>query len=1007
MRTPSRRCASPWFRPQVLPLEERLPLGDGVLGLLVGAALLPPHAAPALVQPTAQSTSEPGVSGVGRSSNPSVWPDGLELRPTAEALADAPHAALAAPDWAPLTDPFAAARRRHAALFTSPQREQGPEAAPLLALRAGEDRGPVRVFAAPPPLAAPSSHADGVLLATLVGMRASEAPQADTLTPTEEAQVKVNFGQLPLYFEQNVGQTDAAVQFFTRGPGYGLFLTSTEAVMVLNKPQPSDAMAQGAMLSRPCVDMPSTPDCLGRESMPPAATAQEVQEPPAVIRMQLVGGNPAPAVIGLEEQPGKVNYFLGSDPAKWHTNVATFGRVEYDDVYPGIDLVWHGSQRQLEYDFVVSPGADPSVIRLNVSGAERMEIDAAGDLLVHVGEPGGVSPGSTLRQHKPFVYQTVGNTRQEVASRFVLEGHQMRFAVGAYDMGRPLVIDPVLSYSTYLGGSGHDVGNDIAVDPATGDVLLMGLTTSSDFPTANAFQPDYRGDWDAFVTRLRADGAALVWSTYLGGSRQEGAVALALDPATGDALLTGFTRSTNFPIANPLQPRHGGGDYDAFVTRLRADGTALAWSTYLGGSRGENYYGAGGAGIAVDPASGDVLVTGTTASYDFPTVNPLQGSNRGPQDFFVARLRLDGTALVWSTYLGGSSDDVATDLVVDPATGDVLLTGSTQSANFPTANPLQPTHGGGYLDAIVTRLSGDGAALVFSTYLGGNGWDWGYGLAVDPATGDAVVAGETESTNFPTANPLQPTLNGPTDAFVTRLNTTGSAIVWSTYLGGSDEENYLGGGGIAVDPASGDALVTGYTGSSNFPTANPLQASYGGGLRDAFVARLNAAGSALVFSTYLGGSSWDHGWALAVDPASGDALVTGETLSADFPTANPFQPANRGSFDAFVTRIGTSPVAYYYVYPDSGQVTAGVPIDLYVFALDAQFNVIPDYTGLILFYATDPQATTPVYHQFQRTDRGVAYFPGGLTFHTPGLQELYVFDWPGVQVFGYAAFQVV
>ncbi len=897
------------YRPQLVILEERLPLGDGVLGLLVGASLLSSHAAPAVITP-APASGERGVL------TPRYEP--VTGGFTAPARHEAAQAFViaeihdAATDESPLTHPFTpTVRRRHDTILTSPQRQQGSDVTPLLAPRAREMSVPAPARALPPLFAAPT-HADIALLATLVGIRPTEAPTR-ALTPAQEAQVRESFGKLPLSFEENVGQTDASVHFFTRGPGYGLYLTSTEAVMVLKSPKAVDIVGQD-----------SNPVHSRRQDWNPVPQAAEA--PPAVVRMQLVGANATPAVTGHDEQPGKVNYFLGNDPAKWHTNVATFARVEYDDVYPGIDLVWHGSPRQLEYDFVAAPGADPTAIRLRFAHADRIELDAAGDLVLHTG-------GQELRQHAPVVYQDVGGQRQEVASRFVLEGQQVRFDVAAYDAGRPLVIDPVLSYSTYLGGSYTELGN-----------------------------------------------------------------ALAVDPASGDALLTGHTQSTNFPTANPLQASNQGSE-DVFVTRLNASGSALVFSTYLGGSGYDS-----GSDLAVDPASGDTLVTGHTYSTDFPTANPLQAVNRGGFDVFVTRLNAGGSALVFSTYLGGSLGEYGTALAVDPATGDALLTGETYSTNFPTANPLQPSCAETFChDAFVTRLSAAGSALVFSTYLGGSDGDGGTALAVDPASGDALVTGYTESRNFPPANPLYARNTGGLDVFVTRLNAAGSALVFSTYLGGSNED---GGRALAVDPASGDALVAGYTQSPNFPTANPLQASNRGGA-DGFVARLNAAGSALVFSTYLGGSSHDIGLAVVVDPASGDALVTGYTWSTNFPTANPLQPVlGGGAYDAFVTRIGSSPVAYYYVYPDSGQVQAGVPFDLYVFALDAQFHVIPDYTGLILFWATDPLATTPVYHYFQRPNPGYAYFPGGLTFNTVGMQELYVFDWPGVQVFGYAAFDV-
>jgi len=280
-----------------------------------------------------------------------------------------------------------------------------------------------------------------------------------------------------------------------------------------------------------------------------------------------------------------------------------------------------------------------------------------------------------------------------------------------------------------------------------------------------------------------------------------------------------------------LQPNLGGGYYNAFVARLRADGSALVFSTYLGGS-GEDF----GSGIAVDPTTGDALVTGWTTSTDFPTANPLQPNLGGGGDAFVARLRADGSALVYSTYLGGTGDDYGYGIAVDPATGDALVTGWTQSTNFPTANPLQPTYGGGYYNAFVARLRADGSALVFSTYLGGSGVDRGLGIAVDPTTGDVLVTGDTGSTDFPTANPLQPNFGGGDDVFVARLRADGSALVYSTYLGGTGDDY---GYGIAVDPATGDALVTGVTYSTNFPTANPLQPTYGGGYFDAFVARIS------------------------------------------------------------------------------------------------------------------------------------------------------------------------
>jgi hypothetical protein len=555
--------------------------------------------------------------------------------------------------------------------------------------------------------------------------------------------------------------------------------------------------------------------------------------------MQVLGGNANPRVMGEDPLPGKVNYFLGNDSSQWHTNIPTYGMVEYQQVYPGIDMVYYGSGQQLEYDFVVAPGADPSVIRLGFAGADGVVVNGQGNLVLHAG-------GQDLLQHKPTVYQEVNGTRQEIAGHFMLlqtppsllvTSHsplatpQVAFQLAPYDTGQPLVIDPVLSYSTYFGSSGDDYSTGIAVDPTTGDVLVTGATTSTNFPTANPIQPNFGGGfYDAFVAQLSADGSTLVYSTYLGGSDFDSGLGIAVDPTTGDALVTGITSSTNFPTANPLQPNNHGGN-DAFVARLSVDGSALVYSTYLGGSNDDR-----GFGIAVDPTTGDALVTGWTLSQNFPIANPLQPNNHGGYDAFVARLSADGSALVYSTYLGGSNDDQGKGIAVDPATGDALVTGWTLSQNFPIANPLQPSLGGPFAtNAFVARLSADGSTLVYSTYLGGSNFDSGYGIAVDPTTGDALVTGSTNSANFPTANPLQPNNAGDVDAFVARLSADGSALVYSTYLGGSGGDV---GSGIAVDPATGDALVTGETNSTNFPTANPLQPNYGGGI-DAFVARIS------------------------------------------------------------------------------------------------------------------------------------------------------------------------
>ncbi len=685
-----------------------------------------------------------------------------------------------------------------------------------------------------------------------------EAPESSPLPPEPTQRATASYGKLPLHFESNQGQTDGRVKFLARGSGYGLFLTPTESVLVLRNPE---AHRQGKGLAR------------GEAATPKQSHA------PQVLRMKLLGANPRPAIEGREELPGKSHYFIGNDPTKWRTAVPQYARVKYQDVYPGVSLTYYGNQGQLEYDFVVSPRGNPRRIRLGIEGAKQIHVDAGGDLVLNL-------PGGQVVHKAPVVYQEVDGARKTVEGRFVLRGRrEVGFEVGAYDADRPLVLDPFLLYSTYLGGSSVEEGHGIAAD-RPGNAYVTGFTVSTNFPTANPLQAANGGFYDAFVARLDGAGSALVYSTYLGGLGDDRAGGIAVD-ALGNAYVTGFTASTNFPTANPLQAANGG-SYDAFVAKLNSAGSALAYSTYLGGSSDDFGY-----GIAVD-ASGNAYVTGETGSTNFPTANPLQAANGGNDDAFVAKVNAAGSGLAYSTYLGGSNIDFGLGIAVD-ASGNASVTGSTSSANFPTANPLQAAYGG-LGDAFVAKVNAAGSALAYSTYLGGSNEDLGSAIAVD-APGNAYVTGYTVSTNFPTANPLQAAFAGFQDGFVAKVNAAGSALVYSTYLGGSLLD---GGWGIAVD-ASGNAYVTGETNSVNFPTANPFQAVIGGSY-DAFVAKVNAAGWALVYSTYLGGAGNDEGYGIAVD-AFGNAYVTGVTGSANFPTANPLQATPGGNTDAFVARI--------------------------------------------------------------------------------------------------------
>jgi hypothetical protein len=690
-----------------------------------------------------------------------------------------------------------------------------------------------------------------VLAATLAALAgpAAAAPDATRVGLSDA------YARLPLAFEANRGQADPQVKFLARGRGYTLFLTSTEAVLALGK--------SGS----------------------------------AVLRMKVLGASEASRVTGTSELPGRTSYFRGNDPASWHIGVPSHAEVRYEAIYPGVDLLFHGrNQGQLEYDFVVGPGIDPAVIRLAFEGATGMTLDGAGDLVLH-------APGGDVVERAPVAYQEIDGSRRPVDARYEITArNQVAFRVGAYDRARPLVIDPVLAYSTYLGGSSVDQADAVAVD-ASGSAYVTGGTCSLDFPLRNPAQGTLRA-CDAFVTKLSPAGDAIVYSTYLGGAvASEEGVAIAVDPS-GSAYVTGRTCSSSFPTVNPFQASLVGGGCDAFVSKLSPAGNALVYSTYLGGTCGET-----GTGIAAD-ASGHAYVVGETgaiypfnqpcAAANFPTANAFQGAHGGLKDAFVAKLAPAGNALVYSTYLGGTQDDGASGIALDAA-GNVYVSGATLSASFPTVNAFQACGSGGE-DAFVAKLSPTGGALVYSTCLGGGCADLAHDIALDGA-GHAYVTGQTCSFNFPTVNPLQAAYAGLTDAFVAKLSPAGNSLVYSTFLGGNSTDT---GFGIAVDGA-GNAHVAGWTFSATFPTVNPVQATKGSGL-DGFVARLTPAGNALVYSTFLGGTDAtfndhsDMALGIAVD-GSGAAYVVGMANATNFPTANALQPAKAGGSDAFVTKL--------------------------------------------------------------------------------------------------------
>lgn len=705
---------------------------------------------------------------------------------------------------------------------------------------------------------------------------------------------RLAIGKIPIHFVPNRGQAHSAVRFFGYSPGASFVLTDDAALVV-------DA-ASGI-----------------------------------VLRQSIVNGSRPSHVEGLDPFDGKSHFFLDRAPDGWRTDVPQFSRVSYRDVYPGIDLVYYGNGAMLEYDWIVAPGADPTSITLAMEGPERCRIDEAGDLLLD-------TAAGTIRLARPVVYQGVGAGRRGVEAAYVLEsGNRVRYTIGAYDPNVPLIIDPNLHYSTYLGGDGLDGGHGIALD-TQGNVYVTGETRSPNFPLKNQIA-SAGADYEAFVAKLDPTLSTLIYSTYLGGAGADRAFGIAVDPQ-GNAYITGYTTSPNFPVTNgafdttcgsdgACNPTTSGGrtyQYsDAFIVKLDPSGK-LVYGTYLGDSASDT-----GTGIAVDTL-GTAYVTGSTQSRHFPTTpgafrtecvggNPLSGWCT--QDAFVVRLNGAGSDLVYSTFLGGTNVDSGKAIAIDVKPGlasAAYITGVTQSLrDFPTTAGAFRSAGAGLTDAFVTKLDPLGRKLVYSSYLGGSDYDDARGIAVD-RDGAAYIIGQTSSTDFPTVNALDSTcgtdgtcnftgMNKYVDVFVTKVNPQGSGLVYSTYFGGSSIEFA---GGIAVDSAL-NAYVTGETTSDDFPVVNPVQGANAAlGSAEAFIAKLGPGGNALLYSTYLGGFASDNGDGIAID-SQGNAYVTGgagegfPTTSGAFQSSWPGASVHTGV--AFVARIGEGTVKPPFRWP--------------------------------------------------------------------------------------------
>jgi len=677
---------------------------------------------------------------------------------------------------------------------------------------------------------------------------------------------------LPVFFQPVPDQHGTPGGFVSRAPGRSLTVTAGEVIF----------------------------------SAAPATRVQSsVATKPTTVRVRLAGSDPHARCTATTKLPGEVHYLTGRDQGKWRTHVPTYAQVRQVGVYPGIDAVYYGANGELECDYVVEPGADPDRISIALDGENEAPMAAtlmpSGDVNV------GPEP-AVLTLRRPVAYQNAEEGRRLIDVRFALREaadrtSRLGFEVGEYDRAKPLVIDPVLTYSTYLGGSGYETGYQ-AIPDGNGNIYVTGDAPAG-FPTLGSIQP-LNGTYDLMVAKLNASGA-LVYATYIGGSGYEGGNSVAVD-SLGNAYVSGLTFSADFPLVNAFQTQLKG-TVDGFLLKLNAAGTALVYSSYLGGSGGENQS-TNDVHLAVD-SSGSAYATGSTTSVDFPvTSGAFQTALAGVRDAFAAKVSPTG-ALVYATYLGGSGSERGTGIAVDVA-GAAYVGGKTNSLNLPTTAGALQVVAGGFDDGFVLKLNPSGTALEYGTYLGGSQGDVVDGLAIDLA-GSAYVIGSTNSADFPTQNALQPAINnsqgGYDDGFVLRLNPSGSALVFSTYFGGTLHDFGLG---IAVDRL-GNVYVAGETESSDFVTALPFQPAQGGD-DDAFVMKLNPLGSTRLYSSFLGGTNEEFAWNVEVD-GNGTAYICGLTNSANFPTVNPAQAAHGGSYDYFVSRV-TEPL------PQSGRAVA-------------------------------------------------------------------------------------
>jgi hypothetical protein len=790
------------------------------------------------------------------------------------------------------------------------------------------------------------------------------APTASPVTPATRARISATYAALPLAFEKNQGQVDPQVKYLARGNGYTLFLTSSDAVISLysrahqaQQPQGSDLNAgttnrgslknstaserhnvtEGREFTRAAKSLKISPRfSAGGEPSTSAQspmhlskkTANRPELSTSVVRMHLANTTSPARIAASDRLPGKINYYIGNDPGNWHTDVGQYARISYENVYPGVNLAFHGAQRQLEFDFIVAPGASSAPIGLSFTGASKLSTDNEGNLVL-------TSANGDLTLHRPVAYQENNGARQSVDARFVVKAkNEVTFALGPYDHSRELVIDPSVSYATYLGGNGEDEAVAIAVD-SSGNAYMAGQTTSSNFPpgVSSHGAPNFL---NAFVSKLNSTGTAIDFTTIIGGTNNN-------DSATGIAVngagiyVIGSANSTDFPALHNIGP---GGGQDVFAAQLNSSTGAIGnYVTRIGGTAED-----AGNAIAAD-SSGNAYLTGETASGNFPTAAPIQSTLKGTHNAFVGKLNSTGTLLTYSTYLGGSNNDLGTGVGLD-GSNNAYVVGVTDSSDFPTTAGAFQTKQPGVENAFVAAINAAGSALNYATYLGGSNTDDGLGIAVDSA-GEAYVTGFTSSANFPTANAAKSALKGGKDMFVSKLNSSGSALLFSTFYGGTLDD---AGTGIALDSFN-DAYVTGRTFSIDYPTSgSPFQSSLAGAA-DAFITEFSNTGL-VEYSSYLGGSGNANSFggntgnsplgAVAVDSSS-SAYLAGATTNGFPVTSGVLQSTYGGDpADGFMAKVGPAPADFSVaISPTSISVTSGQTtstITVTVSSVNSAFN---------------------------------------------------------------------